>query len=72
MALTIPDTTSKRIRLIMHLRKEGVAVGRALIAVMENYYDPADDGIVVPDVLRPYMGGWGKYRNFFYSHSCKY
>jgi seryl-tRNA synthetase len=33
-----------------------VAVGRALIAVMENYQN--DDGsIAVPDVLLPYMGG---------------
>jgi seryl-tRNA synthetase len=31
-------------------------VGRALIAVMENYQD-ADGSIGIPDVLRPYMGG---------------
>jgi seryl-tRNA synthetase len=24
---------------------------------MENYYDPTDGGVVVPDVLLPYMGG---------------
>ena len=29
----------------------------ALIAVLENYYDPADGGVFVPDVLKPYMGG---------------
>ena len=34
----------------------GVAVGRALIAVMENYQQ-ADGSIVVPEVLRGYMGG---------------
>ena len=34
----------------------GVAVGRALIAVMENYQQ-ADGSIVVPEVLRPYLGG---------------
>jgi seryl-tRNA synthetase len=33
-----------------------VAVGRALVAVMENYQN-ADGTISVPDVLRPYMGG---------------
>ncbi len=38
------------------LNGSGVAVGRALIAVMENYQQ-ADGSIVVPDVLRPYMGG---------------
>ncbi|HBR69011.1 MAG TPA: serine--tRNA ligase, partial [Rhodospirillaceae bacterium] len=42
------------------LNGSGVAVGRALIAVMENYYDPKDGGITVPDVLKPYMGGVGK------------
>jgi len=34
----------------------GVAVGRALIAVLENYQQP-DGSVVVPEVLRPYMGG---------------
>ena len=42
------------------LNGSGVAVGRALIAVMENYYDPADGGITVPEVLKPYMGGLTK------------
>lgn len=42
------------------LNGSGVAVGRALIAVMENYYDPADGGVFVPDVLKPYMGGLEK------------
>ena len=41
------------------LNGSGVAVGRALIAVMETYQN--DDGsITVPDVLRPYMGGLQK------------
>lgn len=39
------------------LNGSGVAVGRALIAVMENYYDPKDGGVFVPEVLKPYMGG---------------
>ena len=38
------------------LNGSGVAVGRALIAVMETYQQP-DGSITVPDVLRPYMGG---------------
>jgi seryl-tRNA synthetase len=37
------------------LNGSGVAVGRALIAVMENYQN-ADGSIDVPAVLRPYMG----------------
>ena len=41
----------------MHtLNGSGVAVGRALIAVMETYQNE-DGSITVPDVLRPYMGG---------------
>jgi seryl-tRNA synthetase len=41
------------------LNGSGVAVGRALIAVMETYQD--DKGaIVVPDALKPYMGGMSK------------
>jgi seryl-tRNA synthetase len=38
------------------LNGSGVAVGRALIAVMENYQQP-DGSIIVPEVLRSYMGG---------------
>ena len=38
------------------LNGSGVAVGRALIAVMENYQN-ADGSITVPEALRPYMGG---------------
>lgn len=38
------------------LNGSGVAVGRALIAVMETYQQ-ADGSIVVPDALKPYMGG---------------
>ena len=47
----------KETRFVHTLNGSGVAVGRALIAVIENYYDPSDGGIVVPDVLKPYMGG---------------
>ncbi|HUH91368.1 MAG TPA: serine--tRNA ligase [Lysobacter sp.] len=42
--------------LVHTLNGSGVAVGRALVAVMENYQQ-ADGSITVPDVLRPYMGG---------------
>lgn len=38
------------------LNGSGVAVGRALVAVLENYQQ-ADGSVVVPAVLRPYMGG---------------
>ncbi|HEU4813185.1 MAG TPA: serine--tRNA ligase [Xanthomonadaceae bacterium] len=42
--------------LVHTLNGSGVAVGRALIAVMENNQD-ADGSIRVPEALRPYMGG---------------
>ena len=38
------------------LNGSGLAVGRTLVAVLENYQN-ADGSITVPDVLRPYMGG---------------
>lgn len=38
------------------LNGSGLAVGRALVAVMENYQQ-ADGSIIIPEVLRPYMGG---------------
>ena len=38
------------------LNGSGVAVGRALVAVLENYQE-ADGSVVVPAVLRPYLGG---------------
>jgi seryl-tRNA synthetase len=47
----------KKTRFVHTLNGSGVAVGRALIAVVENYYDPEDCGVFVPEVLKPYMGG---------------
>ena len=38
------------------LNGSGVAVGRCMIAVMENYQN-ADGSITIPEVLRPYLGG---------------
>jgi seryl-tRNA synthetase len=49
-----PDTGKPE--LVHTLNGSGVAVGRALIAVMENYQN-ADGSISVPQVLRPYLGG---------------
>jgi seryl-tRNA synthetase len=45
--------------LVHTLNGSGVAVGRAMIAVMENYQN-ADGSITVPDALKPYMGGLEK------------
>jgi seryl-tRNA synthetase len=49
----------RTVRFVHTLNGSGVAVGRALIAVMENYQE-ADGSITVPDVLQPYMGGLKK------------
>ena len=46
----------KATRFVHTLNGSGLAVGRTLIAVIENYQQ-ADGSVVVPDVLRPYMGG---------------
>ena len=46
----------KAVAYVHTLNGSGVALGRALIAVMENYQQE-DGSIVVPDALRPYMGG---------------
>ena len=47
---------AKATRFVHTLNGSGVAVGRALIAVLETYQQP-DGSVAVPDVLRPYMGG---------------
>jgi len=49
----------KGTRPVHTLNGSGLAVGRALIAVMENYQQ-ADGSIAVPDVLQPYLGGQKK------------
>ncbi|AUI66078.1 MULTISPECIES: serine--tRNA ligase [Glaesserella] len=46
----------KKTRLVHTLNGSGLAVGRTLVAVLENYQN-ADGSITVPDVLKPYMGG---------------
>ena len=46
-------------RFVHTLNGSGIAVGRALVAVLENYQNP-DGSVTVPDALRPYMGGLEK------------
>ena len=45
-----------RPRFVHTLNGSGIAIGRALIAVMENY-QRSDGSIEIPEVLVPYMGG---------------
>ncbi len=49
-----PD--SGRPELVHTLNGSGLAVGRTLVAILENYQQ-ADGSVVVPEALRPYMGG---------------
>lgn len=51
---------AKDTEFVHTLNGSGLAIGRTLVAVMENYYDPTDGGIFVPEVLKPYMGGVSK------------
>jgi seryl-tRNA synthetase len=50
------DPDSKKPVLIHTLNGSGLAVGRTLVAIMENYQDQAGH-IVIPEVLQKYMGG---------------
>ncbi|MCP4328090.1 MAG: serine--tRNA ligase [Alphaproteobacteria bacterium] len=49
-------TGGKGTQFVHTLNGSGIAVGRALIGVLENYQQ-ADGSVVIPEVLRPYMGG---------------
>ena len=49
-------TAQGKNELVHTLNGSGLAVGRTLVAVLENYQN-ADGSVTVPDVLRPYMGG---------------
>jgi len=59
MAARYRSKESRQVRHVHTLNGSGVAVGRALIAVMETYQQ-ADGTIVVPQVLQGYMGGMNK------------
>jgi seryl-tRNA synthetase len=47
---------SKDIRYVHTLNGSGLAVGRTLIAIIENYQQE-DGSVAVPEALQPYMGG---------------
>lgn len=46
----------KGTRFLHTLNGSGLAVGRTLVAVLENYQQ-ADGSVLIPEILRPYMGG---------------
>ena len=49
----------KDTRFVHTLNGSGLAIGRTMIAVLENYQDE-DGSVYIPDVLQPYMGGMTK------------
>jgi len=50
---------AKDVRYVHTLNGSGLAVGRTLIAILENYQQ-ADGSVMIPEALRPYMGGMTK------------
>ncbi|MCW6507337.1 serine--tRNA ligase [Lichenifustis flavocetrariae] len=49
-------TEGKTARFVHTLNGSGLAVGRTLVAVLENYQNQ-DGSVTIPEILRPYMGG---------------
>jgi seryl-tRNA synthetase len=47
---------AKATRFVHTLNGSGIAVGRALVAVLENYQNE-DGSVKIPEILKPYMGG---------------
>lgn len=56
MGLRFKPTKGGKSEFVHTLNGSGLAVGRTLLAVMENYQQ-ADGSFLIPEVLRPYMGG---------------
>ncbi len=54
-SIRFKKSPTDKARLVHTLNGSGVAVGRTVAAIMENYQN-ADGSITVPEVLRPYMG----------------
>ena len=53
---------TKKVELVHTLNGSGLAVGRTLVAILENYQQ-ADGSVLIPDALKPYMGGVDIIRN---------
>ena len=50
---------AKETQFVHTLNGSGLAIGRTMVAILENYQQ-ADGSILVPDALKPYMGGLEK------------
>ena len=55
MHITYRDDNDK-LQLVHTLNGSGLAVGRTVAAILENYQNE-DGTVTIPEVLRPYMGG---------------
>lgn len=62
MGMKFRPTGSQKSEFVHTLNGSGLAVGRTLVAIMENYQQ-ADGSIIVPKALRPYLGGVDVIRN---------
>jgi len=62
MGMKFRPTGSQKSEFVHTLNGSGLAVGRTLVAIMENYQQE-DGSIVVPKALRPYLGGVDVIRN---------
>lgn len=56
MEIRFRETATKKNRMVHTLNGSGLAVGRTLVAILENYQQ-ADGSVVIPQALRPFMGG---------------
>src|SRR3546814_11689711 len=60
----------KKPELLHTLNGSGLAVGRTLVAIIENYQQ-GDGSIAIPDVLRPYLPGLEQIASCFRAASCR-
>ncbi len=58
MHITYRDVDNK-LQLVHTLNGSGLAVGRTVAAILENYQNE-DGSVTIPEVLRPYLGGQEK------------
>jgi seryl-tRNA synthetase len=57
MKARMRDAGEKSTQFVHTLNGSGLAVGRCLAAILENYQDVEKGGVVIPAILRPYMNG---------------
>jgi seryl-tRNA synthetase len=55
-AIRFREEEKSKPEFVHTLNGSGLAVGRTLVAILENYQQ-ADGSVIIPAVLRPYMGG---------------